>query len=492
MRKCPKCGTGYADTDFRTICGACMVDLVPVADDAPLASEVQSGPVALDVLAPAPAPIITVTIPTVEVAIPEISPPHMPNIPGLPEGEPAEPEPGPIPSPVTPQPNPNPAVPPLIPLPQPTPVPVPVPPAPAQPAANDTVGRRIVTLEDSQRSRASTTLYTFWSVICGGGTVFLFLPLWLRGDAGFFGFLLSAGGTIATVACIRHAIYTQTISNATVTTVTPPRLGGPLLLRVAIGSLRNIEVTAAEVVVEAQETAVRGSGKSRSTYRHTAFSRQIALPLPRQWKANEELSTTVEIPIPANAPTTFIGSSNRIEWQIRLNGVIPGWYPDIRVKTDLAMLPILVGQPPLTPREYRYSLPELCDLHGEVQLLCGQEAGVRRPIFAAGSRVPFTLSINPVAGAPNQKIWMELGYQVDGSGNDEKHTVVRVACFPGGWEPDMPQTVAGVLEIPLDIPITYLGTHVSVDWQLTVRHEIPWKTDKRQIIPVLLVPKAEG
>lgn len=125
MRKCPKCGATYTDSDLRTMCSTCMVSLEKADDADALAEMERPGPISLG-------PITTPDVGPVgmpEMTLPEPPAPVIPDI-GLPEAPPPV-----LPEIEMPAP-PDMPTPPVIEAPPPIEAPAP-PPAPEPPLALD-------------------------------------------------------------------------------------------------------------------------------------------------------------------------------------------------------------------------------------------------------------------------------------------------------------------------------------------------------------------
>ena len=111
--------------------------------------------------------------------------------------------------------------------------------------------------------------------------------------------------------------------------VTPLALRRGELLKVRF-SCRPSQATVlkrATVRIEAEERVIRGSGTNRSTYRQTVYSHEEDLPLPHRLSARLPFQREIEVPIPADAPPSFIAADNRLDWTVRLHLDIPRW-PD--------------------------------------------------------------------------------------------------------------------------------------------------------------------
>jgi hypothetical protein len=61
------------------------------------------------------------------------------------------------------------------------------------------------------------------------------------------------------------------------------------------------------------------------------------------------------VTVPEFTAPTFQGSSNKIEWQLKVRGEIPRW-PDVNEEFDVFVLPLPVDQSvPPQPAEFRRS-----------------------------------------------------------------------------------------------------------------------------------------
>lgn len=526
MRCCPKCGDKFEDTDFRTMCPSCMVSLVRAsAESASQASMNQSGPVTVGM--PTPAPTATISMPT--ITMPEMRMPDIPT-PTLPPEVPARPftpQPAPGPQPTPPDtpvmPPPDPKQPTVIPTPQPAPQPIPQPqpepqpipqpkplepvpmgrvikpaiqpvtvakPKPAVESDPSTPVQRTLTADEINSARSAAAGMGFAAAICG----FILLIALFNISAESFGFftLIFFGGWIALVVFLtRQAIFRYSIHNIKVTIPGPTRLGSSLRFEVAVGVLRTLPVTGAELTITATERAQKGSGDSKKVSTHTIFTRTIPIKTPANWQAGKMLVFRPQMPLPAEAMPTFQTKSNSVQWSAALWVGIPGWYPDIRQRVPLTIPALREGHalPPSGPQDY--SLPELGDLSAALTLECPLSA-TQFPIFPAGQKIPFRLQIAPQEKGENSKISLELSYRITGSGDTEQVTVDHVECFRRGWQAGIQQQEHGFLTVPADSPITYDGTHIHVVWLCTVRQELSWRRDRRQIFEVLVTPADAG
>ena len=105
------------------------------------------------------------------------------------------------------------------------------------------------------------------------------------------------------------------------------RRGQMLKVRFSCRPRQATPVNDATVRITAEERVTRGSGTNRSTYRQQVFSHEEALPLGRSLPAGLPFQREIEVPIPDDAPASFVASDNRLDWTVRLHLDIPRW-PD--------------------------------------------------------------------------------------------------------------------------------------------------------------------
>lgn len=531
MRKCPKCGAEYADTDFRTLCSNCMVNLEHMPSTAP-APAVSTGPIQMggpDSLLSAPAPIIPTTITLPEIKVPEMivplggaitmpapppaggamAPAQLPaaldeTLPELeivlePESAPA---PGPYRPPLTPQPNPAVPQPPILPMPAPdqepemepaVPVPAPVPmprptpqpvpmPEPNEPAPSARVGEALKP-EEMASGRSAFGLYLFFGFVSGTICFLLFPHL----DNPFNIFLLVGLGWL-TYYLFRQALYRSAVSTVAVAPTRRLRLGDPVPLQAVVSVARDLAVTDVEITLTGQERAVRGEGKGSTTYRHTFYEKKVRIPAPPAWAGGHKMLLNASVPMPVTAPPSFTGRKNNIEWSALLWVGITGM-PDVRERLPLTVVPFCKGTPQPNAHPV-YHLPELGPLNAQIGFTCPLSAG-NLPVFEVGKAVPFTLRMKPEGDFAQQRVFVELMYLVSGSGDAENQVVARQSFSVAYWQGDPNHMEEAALTVPPGSPVTYDGTHVRIHWAVTIRHEQPWSRDRRQVFEVLVVPTNE-
>ncbi|MHB0937268.1 MAG: hypothetical protein ACYC6A_12840 [Armatimonadota bacterium] len=515
MRKCPKCGEQYADTDFRTLCSNCMVSLEQASSTAP-AAVAPAGPIQVggpESALSAPAPIIPTTITMPEIVVPEMTVPPgsgiaMPAPPAAPEETPPEleivlepedaPKPGPYRPPLTPQPNPAVPQPPFLPMPEREPelepsVPAPAPaprrtpqpvptPEPGEPAPSARLGD-VLKPDELNSNRSAFGVYLFFGFVTGT-ICFLLLP---HLDNPFNLFLLAGLGWL-TYYLFRQALYRSAVSAVAVAPTRRLRLGDPVPLHAIISVVRDLAVTDAEITLIGEERAVRGEGKGSTTYRNTFYEKKVRIPTPPSWTGGHKMLLDASVPMPASAPASFIGRKNHIEWSATLWVGITGM-PDVRQRVPLTIIPFCEGAPQPNARPV-YHLPELNPLNAQIGFTCPLSSG-NLPVFEVGKAIPFSLRMRPEGDFAQQRVFVELMYLVSGSGDPENQVVARQSFSVAYWQGDPDHVEDSLLTVPPGSPVTYDGTHVRIHWAVAIRHEQPWGRDRRQVFEVLVVPANE-
>jgi len=532
MRKCPKCGAEYADTDFRTLCGYCMSNLAAASATAPTEGAPATGPIQVGgpPSAPdSPAPIIPITITLPEVTVPEMTVPEMtvpvmsapaggaiampapsqggaiaaPDIvPSVeapiapvevtPEPVAPGPRPGPYKPPLTPQPNPAIPQPPIIPFPSPEPerepaVPVPVPapmPEPDEPVPTATVGRDLRP-EEFSSSRTTSGFRMFLGFVSGAICFLLFPHI----QESFFIVIVIAVLGWLTYYFIRQAVYSSAIGSVIIAPTRRLRLKEAVPLEATVTVIRDLAVSDVEVTLVGEERVVKGSGRSSTTYRHAFDTRRLRIPSPPSWTGGHEMLLTAILPTSPAAPPSFAGRQNFIEWSATLRVGITG-LPDINERVPLTILPACRGTAPPDAHPV-YQLPELGPLNARIGLTCPVGAD-NLPMLEVGRSIPFSLRMKPEGDFQQQRVMVELSYMITGSGNYENLTVAQQPYPIAFWEDDPNHVEEGTLTVPPSAPITYDGTHLHIHWAITVRHEQPWGRDRRQVFEVLVVPACES
>jgi hypothetical protein len=314
------------------------------------------------------------------------------------------------------------------------------------------------------------------------------LSLLVNPSASIFRFIFLVLTGWLTYYFIRQALYRSAVRSVTFAPKDRLRLAEPMPMEAAVTMIREVRVSDVEITLTGEERAVKGSGKSTTTSRHAFYTQTVRIPSPPSWPGGYELLLAAMLPAPpSTAPPSFAGRKNFIEWSASLRVALIG-LPDVRERVALTVVPAR-NEPPPPNAQPTYRLPELEPLNAQIGFTSPVDAG-NMPIFEAGREVPFTLRMNPPDDFSQQRVFVELAYMINGSGDHENSTIARQS-FPIRSD-GTDRLEHGVLAIPRAAPITYDGTHLRIHWAVTVRHEQPWGRDHRQVFEVLVVPACEG
>jgi len=369
-------------------------------------------------------------------------------------------------------------------MPQPAPAPRRMPqPAPSEPVPGASVGRALGS-DELAADRATFWLYLILAGACGA----IFLVLLANPFSRFpFKLIFTVGTGWLTFYLFRHTLYRGAVSSTALAPKGRLRLGEPLSLEAAVAVIRDVTVSGVEITLTGEERAVKGSGNSSTTYRHTFYTKTARVNSPPKWPGGYEVRLAATSPLPDTAPPSFAGRKNFIEWSATLRVGLAG-LPDIRLRVPLKVPPCRAGLPPPNANP-TYRLPELGPLNAQIGFTCPLSAE-KLPVFQVGREASFSLRLNPQGDFAEQRVIVELGYLSAGSGDRENMTVASQSFAIGQSGPD--NVPRGALAIPPSVPITYDGTHLRIRWAVTVRHEVPWGRDHRQVFEVKVVPACPG
>jgi len=421
----------------------------------------------------APAPVASPATPPYPYR-PPLTPQPEPEIP-QPAIVPEIPQPGrtPAPQPV-PAPRPAPAPQPA-PMPQPYPQPQPTPtPAPGEPAPTATIIKGApVAQADADATKMSAIAH---GVFCAFAAVIAF-PLFFSGGIGL---LFGIGFAMLAYYAGRKAAMQSTYQAVRVIVPRQARPGETVAVPIEISLLRDLAVRHLALTLTGRERAVRGSGKSRREFCHLFCTQTYRIQASRLWQGGYRYAAEIHVQIPEEAPTSFTGRHNFIEWQLALTGDATPWAPNIAER-----VPVAVTSPPhrgqLAASQPVYRLPQLGLLNAEIGFTCPVNAA-NIPIFPIGTEIPYRLRLNPQGDCARQRVCVELAYETQGAGDKERLTVARDSYDIGAWTDDPGHTKHGsFIIVP---PPTYLGAHVRIRWSVTVRHEKPWGLDNAQVFEV--------
>ncbi|OPZ81285.1 MAG: hypothetical protein BWY76_03079 [bacterium ADurb.Bin429] len=266
-----------------------------------------------------------------------------------------------------------------------------------------------------------------------------------------------------------------------------PMLDMTLPVRLECAFRQAIRLTAVEVSLTAVECAVRTNEDGETNFRQALYQHNAALEGESPARA---FTFTADLPIPRNAPPTFEGHPNRIYWEIAVRIAMPGWLPAIRETFPIRVLPRRANDTALPAQTRQFPITALEGLPGTVTLDCPvSENGT--PVVPIGRPIPFMLEITPDACVTNQRIRVELVYQVTGRGDAESDALASVIVFPEGWTRGA-RTATGTLLLPPTAPVSFTDQRMKIQWVLRVRHQVLWHRDYMQDFPIAVIPADSG
>lgn len=504
MRVCPKCGTKYEDSDIRSMCGNCMVSLVP----APPEGTTQE--------VPGPIPYTTVYSPSTvmpDITLPDIFTPTtaMPmgsTMPGIempdvvaPAGMPTAPTPeaeaaalaeavrqvtpvedrasAPIPvyvAPVAPPPTySRPAPPKPSPLVSPLSAPV-----VANEAATFTPGRA---LTPEEMSSARMQSGAFWIA----GVIAILIALSALGGGTFFSFLVLALFTLFGTLAIRKAISVAAINSVTLAVSGPVPLNGDLGVDIRLAVLRELPITEATLELRAIVESVDRTAKNQKQT-EVIYSTKVQLEAGTRWAAGKMMVGRTSIHIPTDGIPSFKVNENQVRWELTLAVIIPGWYPDIKKVMSVQVLAKRQGitNPPVLP--VTFQLSNISDLGVKLTLQASRGAS-DVPAMTVGKPVKMIVTINPnTPSKVNSHLLLELKCNVGAESHWEKLSVATVNCFPQGWKAEQPLSTEVNINLPATVPVSFRGSYIMTRWVIELRYTAPWVPERRDTIPVLVIP----
>lgn len=105
------------------------------------------------------------------------------------------------------------------------------------------------------------------------------------------------------------------------------RRGDETRIRLSCQPREETELVTATARLRAREKAVRGSGTNKRSFRHVVYEEETEIALGRTLQAGLPFRAEGTIKIPADAPPSFLGGSNRLQWTVALRLDIARW-PD--------------------------------------------------------------------------------------------------------------------------------------------------------------------
>ncbi len=192
-----------------------------------------------------------------------------------------------------------------------------------------TVG--VIALFIAAQSRWGTPLVPEFDVTCIlGGAVFFLLP-----------------AAIILGWAVRPLLAERRLGPMVFRILTPVVVPGqPIAVDLRFRPTAPLDIEGIHVHLLGKEHVVRGSGKHSRTYEHTVMDTDLVLCGPRSVAAGAEVVLTGQIPLPWEAPSTFVWHNARLGWSATPSIAIKGW-PDWALEWDFAVLPPVV--PPRSP-----------------------------------------------------------------------------------------------------------------------------------------------
>jgi hypothetical protein len=172
---------------------------------------------------------------------------------------------------------------------------------------------------------------------------------------GFFGFIFAtvqppifiaipmAGIFLGVIGFIAYSFLRNNLAQARLGTVNleiEPLEVQPsqsIQIRFATTTKADVDLSKIEVKLVQNEFYATGSGTNRSTHTVPILQQVIPISEARSLRAGEKLEFAVEIPIPADAATTFSAPDNKVTWQVQITLPIKSWsdwqhFQDITVR----------------------------------------------------------------------------------------------------------------------------------------------------------------
>lgn len=88
-----------------------------------------------------------------------------------------------------------------------------------------------------------------------------------------------------------------------------------------------MDIDRVDVTLRGCEQVVSGSGTNRTTHHHEIHESKVTLTAGRAARAGERVDIEARVPIPSDAPGTFMADDNALLWGVVVHISISGW-PD--------------------------------------------------------------------------------------------------------------------------------------------------------------------
>jgi hypothetical protein len=141
--------------------------------------------------------------------------------------------------------------------------------------------------------------------------------------------LLFAGGSVALFLWAARPIIARRRLGPVGAQVTPGivRPGEAVTCSLRFQPRANVDLSEATATLRGTEIVDWQSGDETHTRRCTISEQPVTFAQDRRLMAGESITVEASLPVPANAPTTFMSAHQQVVWQVRLHLKLRGW-PD--------------------------------------------------------------------------------------------------------------------------------------------------------------------
>ncbi len=344
--------------------------------------------------------------------------------------------------------------------------------------------------------RALTPEETTSSSMQVGGFAFLgiflmFIALSVFGSlvngGGIFSFIFLAGFVVLGVLALRKAITATVVSSCTLASSASAPLNGELVVDIRLGLLKQVPISGVTLQLRSLAEHIDRNRKNQKST-EVLYETRVMLEPGTKWEVGKVMTGRAVIHIPNDGIPNFKVNSNEVRWELVLDIAIPGWYPDIQKKIPVHILPCHQGAsiPPVAP--VTFQLPSLGDMNAKVMIMASRGSS-DIPALALGKPVKMIITVNPTSKPKaNSKLLLELKCNIGADNYWDKISVITVDCFPQGWEAGHAQSSEVTVNMPTNVPISFRSNQISALWVLEARYPIPWAVDRRESIPILVIP----
>jgi hypothetical protein len=152
--------------------------------------------------------------------------------------------------------------------------------------------------------------------------------------------VLFAGGSVALLFWVLRPIIARRKLGPVEAQVTPgiARPGEAVTCTIRFQPRANIDLGEAAATLRGMEIVDWQSGDETHTRRCIISEQPVTFAQDRRLMAGESITVETSLPLPANAPTTFMSAHQQVLWQVRLHLKLRGW-PDWVQELPLVVRP---------------------------------------------------------------------------------------------------------------------------------------------------------